>query len=326
MKKVNLAVVGATGLVGRKIIEVLQERNFPIENFYAFASKKSAGKKVKLYDKEYIVEELTEKSFDRDIDIALFSAGASVADKYGKIAASKGVKVVDNSSNFRMHDDIKLVVPEVNPNVIEENDMIIANPNCSTIQSVVALKPLYDDFGIERIVYNTYQAVSGGGKKALEDLENRTALKWKYPIYNNVLPQIDVFTENGYTKEEMKMVDETHKILSDYDIKITATAARVPVENSHSISINVKLKKEFEIEDIFNSLKKGENLVLLDDIKNEIYPIPDISNGNDLVYVGRVRRDFSCENTINMWVVADNIRKGAATNAIEIAELLLKEE
>lgn len=326
MKKVNVAVVGATGLVGRKIIDVLEERNFPIENFYPMASKKSSGTLIKFNGSEYEVEELNENSFDKDIDIALFAAGGSVAEKFVPIAVEKGVRVVDNSSNFRMTKNIPLVVPEVNPEAITDKDMIIANPNCSTIQSVVALKPLYDKFGIKRIIFNTYQAVSGGGKKALEDLENKTANKWKYPIYNNVLPQIDVFLENGYTKEEMKMINETHKILGDEDIKITATAARVPVENSHAVSMNVELGKDFDLEEVFEVFRNAPGIVLLDDTKNEVYPLPTLASGTDEVYVGRIRLDYSYDKTINLWCVADNIRKGAATNAVENAELLLEED
>lgn len=324
MKNVNVAVVGATGLVGKKIIEILEERNFPIENFYPMASAKSKGQKVMLNNNEYTIEELTENSFDKDIDIALFAAGGSVAEKFVPIAVEKGVRVVDNSSFFRMKKDIPLVVPEVNGDIIKEDDMIIANPNCSTIQSVVALKPLHDAFGIHRIVFNTYQAVSGGGIGGLEDLKNKSAKKWKYPIYNNVLPQIDVFLDNGYTKEEMKMIDETHKILQAPEIRITATAARVPIENSHAVSINLGLEKNFDLHEIFDVLKKAPGLVVVDDIKNEIYPLPTEATGKDDVFVGRIRLDYSFDNAINMWVVADNVRKGAATNAVENAELLLK--
>lgn len=326
MREVNVAVVGASGLVGSKILEVLEERKFPVKNLYPMASAKSAGEKIVFNGREYEIEELTEDSFKKDIDIALFAAGGSVSEKFIPIAVENGVRVVDNSSHYRMVDGVPLVIPEVNPNSIKADDMIIANPNCSTIQSVVALKPLYDKYGIERIVYNTYQAVSGAGMKALADLENGTTNKFKYPIKNNVIAQIDVFMDNGYTKEEMKMIEETRKILSDRDIRITCTAVRVPVENSHAISINVELKKDFDMEDIVETLRAGEDIIIQDDLANEVYPIPEKATGTDEVYIGRIRRDESLKNGINMWVVSDNIRKGAATNAVENAELLLEED
>lgn len=325
MRRLNVAVVGASGLVGSKIIEVLEERDFPVNNFYPLASKKSAGKKIRFKEKEYEIEELTENSFDKDIDIALFAAGGSVSEKFVPIAVNQGVRVVDNSSYFRLDEDVPLVIPEVNKNVIGKDNYLIANPNCSTIQSVLAIKPVYDKYGIKRIVFNTYQAVSGGGQKALEDLENHTNNKWKYKIHNNVLAQIDDFLDNGYTKEEMKMINETHKILNDDNINITATAVRVPVENSHGVSINLELDKPYELEGIRKCLSEYEGIKVVDDIENEIYPIPTQTTGKDEVYVGRIRRDYSIENGLNLWVVADNIRKGAATNAVEIAEVLLGE-
>lgn len=324
MKKVNLAVVGATGLVGRNILQILEERNFPVNKLKALASKKSAGKTISFNGKEVTVEELDENSFDQDVDMALFSAGGSISEKYIPIAIKKGVKCIDNSSFFRMDDDIPLVVPEINKDVIDKDTMLIANPNCSTIQSVLALKPIFDNFKIKRIVYNTYQAVSGGGKKALEDLHNKTNNKWKYKIYNNVLAQIDDFTENGYTKEEMKMINETRKIFSDDNLKITSTTARVPIENSHAISINIELSEDFDIENIRNLLKKQEGVKIVDDIENEVYPLPTEATGHDDVFVGRIRRDYSLDYGINLWCVADNIRKGAATNAVENAEILLE--
>lgn len=325
MENLNVAVVGATGLVGRKILEILEERNFPIKNLRAFASEKSAGKKLDFKNEKITVEKLDENSFsDGDIDIALFSAGGSVSEKYIPIAIENKVKCVDNSSFFRMDENTPLVVPEINKNEINKDTMLIANPNCSTIQSVLAIKPIFDKFSIKRIVYNTYQAVSGGGEKALEDLYNKTNKKWKYKIYNNVLPQIDDFTENGYTKEELKMINETRKILGDEDLKITATTARVPVENSHAISINIELDRDFDLGEIKNLLKNQEGVVLMDDIEKEIYPIPTKATGHDEVYVGRIRRDYSLDYGINLWCVADNIRKGAATNAVENAEILLE--
>lgn len=325
MKEFNVAVVGATGLVGRKILEILEERNFPIKSLRALASEKSAGSKLKFRGEDIVVEKLDENSFtDKDTDLALFSAGGSVSEKYIPIAIENGVKCVDNSSFFRMHDDVILVVPEINKEKITKDTMLIANPNCSTIQSVLALKPIFDNFNIKRIVYNTYQAVSGGGEKALEDLHNKTNKKWKYKIFNNVLPQIDDFTENGYTKEEMKMINETRKILGDDSLKITATTARVPVENSHAISINIELDKDFDLDFIKEILAKQEGVKVVDDIENEIYPLPTEASGSDDVYVGRIRRDYSVEYGINLWCVADNIRKGAATNAVENAEVLME--
>ena len=323
MKNVNVAVVGATGLVGRKILEILEERNFPINNIIFLASEKSEGNTIEFRGKSYKVKKLDENSFDGEIDLALFAAGGSVAEKFVPLAIKNGVKVVDNSSFYRMDKDVVLVVPEINKEKITKDTMLIANPNCSTIQSVLALKPIFDNFKIKRIVYNTYQAVSGGGEKALEDLYNKTNKKWKYKIYNNVLPQIDDFTENGYTKEEIKMINETRKILGDENLKITATTARVPVENSHAISINVELDRDFDLDYIREILSKQEGVKLVDDIENEIYPIPTQASGKDDVFVGRIRRDFSLDYGINLWCVADNIRKGAATNAVENAEVLI---
>ena len=328
MKKVNVAIVGATGMVGRTFLKVLEERNFPIDNLYLFSSARSAGSKVEFAGKEYTVEELNENSFDRDIQIALFSAGGSISEKYAPIAASKGVVVVDNSSAWRMDENVPLVVPEVNPEAVKEHKGIIANPNCSTIQAMVPLKPLNDKYNIKRIVYSTYQAVSGSGVKGTKDLEDGIkGLENKFyphPIAYNCLPHIDVFMDNGYTKEEMKMINETMKILNDYDLKITATTVRVPVVNGHSESINVEFEKDFDIEELKALLANSQGLELVDDIENNVYPTAFELSGRDEVFVGRVRRDFSVDNGINMWVVADNIRKGAATNTVQIAELLLK--
>lgn len=328
MKKVNVAIVGATGMVGRTFLKVLEERNFPIDNLYLFSSARSAGSKVEFKGKEYTVEELNENSFDRDIQIALFSAGGSISEKYAPIAASKGVVVVDNSSAWRMDENVPLVVPEVNPEAVKEHKGIIANPNCSTIQAMVPLKPLNDKYNIKRIVYSTYQAVSGSGVKGTKDLEDGIkGLENKFyphPIAYNCLPHIDVFMDNGYTKEEMKMINETMKILNDYDLKITATTVRVPVVNGHSESINVEFEKDFDIEELKALLANSQGLELVDDIENNVYPTAFELSGRDEVFVGRVRRDFSIDNGINMWVVADNIRKGAATNTVQIAELLLK--
>ena len=327
MKKVNLAVVGATGMVGRTFLKVLKEKNFPIDNLYLMASKRSAGTKLEYDGKEYIVEELTEHSFDKPIDIALFSAGGSTSEKFAPIAAAHGVIVVDNSAQWRQHPDVPLVVPEVNPEDISWNHGIIANPNCSTIQAVAVLKPLDDKYKIKRVVYSTYQAVSGAGVAGWNDLENglkgEAPKKFPHPIAGNCLPHIDVFMENGYTKEEMKMIWETRKILHDPDLKVTATTVRVPVFSSHSESINVEFEKPIDdIEDVKKLLAAAPDVVLVDDPANNKYPLAIDATGTDEVYVGRIRRDESVENGINLWVVADNIRKGAATNAVQIAEIL----
>ncbi|MFR8146017.1 MAG: aspartate-semialdehyde dehydrogenase [Clostridia bacterium] len=329
MKHYKLAIVGATGVVGSTALKVLEEKKLPISEYVLFASCKSAGKKVNFMNKEYVIKELNENSFDEGFDFAIFSAGGETAKKYAPIAASKGCIVVDNSSAFRMDPNVPLVVPEVNKEEIANNKGIIANPNCSTIQAVLPLKALDDKYKIKRIVYSTYQAVSGAGQKGLNDLENgRKGInkleKFPYPIYNNCLPQIDVFTENGYTKEELKMINETRKILNNPDLKITATTVRVPVENSHSESINVEFEKDFELSELIETLKNFEGIIVKDDINSEIYPLATTATGHDDVFVGRIRRDFSIESGVNLWVVADNIRKGAASNAIQIVEKLIE--
>lgn len=327
MKNYKIAIVGATGLVGRSFLRVLEEKNLPVSKYVLFASKKSAGEKLKFMGKDYIVKELTEHSFDEGFDFALFSAGGDVSKKYAPIAVSKGVIVVDNSSYFRMDDDVPLVVPEVNFEDALNNKGIIANPNCSTIQAMLPLKALDDKYHIKRIVYSTYQAVSGAGKDALDDLANvdnsKPLKKFPHPIYNNCLPHIDKFLDNGYTKEEMKMVNETKKILHRPDLKITATAVRVPVSNSHSESINVEFEKQFKMDDLINTLKSFPNIILVDDPSTNKYPMAIDATGHDEVFVGRVRRDESVESGVNLWVVADNIRKGAASNAVQIVEKLI---
>ena len=330
MKKVNIALVGATGMVGRTILKVLDERNFPFDALYCFASDKSAGESVKCKGKDFHVEALTSAVFERNIDIVFFSAGSQVSRKYGPIAASKGIIVIDNSAEFRMDEHVPLVVPEVNSHALKKHNNIISNPNCSTIQAMVALKPLHDMYGIKRLVISTYQAVSGSGIKGFEDLSN--GLKgidklqaYPHSIYNNCLPHIDVFQENGYTKEEMKIIEETNKILEDPKIKVTATAVRVPIFNCHSESINVELKKDFKLDDIFKLYSHSEGIILQDNPKQNIYPLASKSNNTDQVYIGRIRRDFSINRGLNIWLVADNIRKGAATNAIQIAEKLIED-
>ena len=329
-KKYKLAVVGATGLVGRTAIQVLEEKNLPISEYVFFASSRSAGTKLKFMGHDYIVRELNEHSFDEGFDFAIFSAGGETSKKYSPIVASHGCTVVDNSSAFRMDKDVPLVVPEVNLNDAFCNNGIIANPNCSTIQAVVPLKVLDDNYTIKRIVYSTYQAVSGAGKKGIDDYENTMkglpCKKFPHPIFNNCLPHIDVFLENGYTKEEEKMINETRKILNKPDLKITATTVRVPVLNCHSESINVEFENDFELYDVFEKLRNSPNIIVLDDVNNNVYPLATIATGHDEVYVGRIRRDYSVKSGLNLWVVADNIRKGAASNAIQIVEELIKHE
>ena len=328
MRGYKLAIVGATGLVGRTAIKVLEEKKLSISEYVFLASKKSAGTTLNFLGKEYMVQELNENSFDLGFDFAIFSAGGDVSKKYAPIAASKGTIVIDNSSAFRMDKDVPLVVPEVNPDDIFKNNGIIANPNCSTIQAVVPLKPLDDKYKIKRIVYSTYQAVSGAGQNGVQDLKNTLEgleyKKFPYPIANNCLPHIDVFTDSGYTKEEIKMIDETRKILHKPDLKVTATAVRVPVMNSHSESINVEFENDFDIDELKELLKNSPGIILQDNINNNVYPLATKANGTDEVYVGRIRRDQSVDHGINMWVVADNIRKGAASNAIQIMEKLMK--
>lgn len=329
MKKYKIAVVGATGMVGRTFLKVLEEYNLDAD-YALFASARSAGKELDFMGRKYTVRELCETSFDEGFDIALFSAGGSTSEKFAPIAASHGCVVIDNSSAWRMDDEVPLVVPEVNPEKIAEykNKGIIANPNCSTIQAMVALKPLDDKYGIKRVVYSTYQAVSGAGLGGYNDLKNgingEAPKKFPYPIFSNCLPHIDVFTESGYTKEEIKMINETRKILGHPDMRVTATTVRVPVFDCHSESINIELEKPFEVEDVKKLLSESEGIILQDDPKNNVYPMAVTAKGTNEVYVGRIRRDDSVENGLNLWVVADNIRKGAATNAVQIALKLIE--
>ena len=328
-KKYKLAIIGATGLVGRKVLEVLEEFNLPISEYKLFASTRSAGQKINFMNREYIIQELNENSFNENFDFAIFSAGGDTSKKYSPIAASKDCIVIDNSSAFRMDENVPLVVPEVNSKEIKNNHGIIANPNCSTIQAVVPLKALDEKYQIKRIVYNTYQAVSGAGKSGVDDLNNGikgiAPKKFPYPIFNNCLPHIDVFLDNGYTKEEMKMINETRKILNKPDLKITATTVRVPVINSHSESINVEFEKDFDIDELIDLLKNTNGIIVQDDVKNNIYPLATEATGHNEVFVGRIRRDDSVDSGINFWCVADNIRKGAATNAVQILEKLINE-
>ncbi|GAB6063269.1 aspartate-semialdehyde dehydrogenase [Deferrisoma palaeochoriense] len=332
----NVAVVGATGAVGTEMIRVLEEREFPVAELRPLASARSAGTEVRFRGEAVRVAELTEGSFE-GIDIALFSAGGSVSARFAPAAAAAGAVVVDNTSHFRMDPDVPLVVPEVNPHAIAGYPKrgIIANPNCSTIQMVVALKPLHDRARIRRIVVSTYQAVSGTGKRAIEELErqSRELLNFREPtrdvyphqIAFNCLPHIDVFLENGYTKEEMKMVNETKKIFEDDTVRVTATTVRVPVFYGHSEAVNVEFEQKITADEARALLEAAPGVVVVDDPKANRYPMPIDAAGKDPVYVGRIREDESIENGLNLWVVADNIRKGAALNAVQIAEILIRD-
>ncbi|HOO22784.1 MAG TPA: aspartate-semialdehyde dehydrogenase [Clostridia bacterium] len=332
MKKYNIAVVGATGMVGNKFLQVLSERNLPVENYYLYASAKSAGKVINFMGKDHVVIELNEENIvDKKIDIALFSAGGGTSRDFAPIFAQQGTIVIDNSSQWRMDPLVPLVVPEVNAEAaLNRPKNIIANPNCSTIQAVVALKPLYDKYGIKRVIYSTYQAVSGAGVAGYNDLVNEAkegeTQKFPYPIFRNVIPHIDVFLPTGYTKEEQKMIDETKKILNDYTIKVTATTVRVPVRHGHSESINVEFKKPCTIDGIRETLAAGKGIVVVDDVANNKYPMPIYAEDKDEVFVGRIRLDDTVDSGCNIWVVADNIRKGAATNAVQIAEYLISQD
>ena len=332
MKQYKIAVVGATGMVGRMFLRVLEERKLPVSEYFLFASERSAGTEITFMGKKHTVRELTPDAFKGlGVDIALFSAGAGTSKSFAPIVAESGAVVIDNSSCWRMDPEIPLVVPEVNPHAIPmyKKHGIIANPNCSTIQAMVALKPLAVKYGLKRVIYSTYQAVSGAGMKGYSDLENGlkgiAPQKFPHPIAGNCLPHIDVFLENGYTKEEQKMVEESRKILDLPNLRVTATTVRVPVFHGHSESINVELEKPFELADIRALWEATEGLVVQDDPANNIYPMAITAADTDPVYVGRLRRDFSVENGINFWCVADNIRKGAATNAVQIAQELIRQ-
>ena len=330
MKKYNIAVVGATGMVGNMFLKVLSEMRLPVENYYLFASQKSAGKVIDFMEKPHVVIELTEENIkNKNIDIALFSAGGTVSKIFAPLFVNEGAVVIDNSSFWRMDEKVPLVVPEVNPDDVKWHSGIIANPNCSTIQAMLPLKVLDDLYKIKRVVYSTYQAVSGAGVAGYNDLKDgleRSALpkKFPYPIANNVIPHIDVFTESGYTKEEIKMIEETRKILHHPHLKVTATTVRVPVFNGHSESINLEFEKPCDLQEMKNALASFPGITLVDDAANLKYPMPIYSDGSDQVFVGRVRLDPSLDSGCNLWVVADNIRKGAATNAVQIAKHMIE--
>jgi aspartate-semialdehyde dehydrogenase len=328
----RVAVLGATGLVGRTMIQVLEERNFPATEIIPLASPRSAGQVVKFKGKEFITQVPSREVF-RNVDIALFSAGATASKEWAAIAAEEGAIVIDNSSAFRMDPDVPLVVPEVNPEAIFKADgtpePIIANPNCSTIQMVVVLKPLRDRFGLKRVVVSTYQSVTGKGKAGRDALESELAGEKQekfthfHQIAFNAVPQIDVFTENGYTKEEMKMVNETHKIMDDDTISVSPTTVRIPVYGGHGESLNIELEREFDIDEVRELLRTSPGIIMQDDPSANLYPMPLTSYERDEVFVGRIRRDYWHPQTLNMWIVADNLRKGAATNAVQIAEVVI---
>jgi aspartate-semialdehyde dehydrogenase len=324
----KVAVVGATGLVGTKMLQVLEERNFPVTELLPVASERSVGKRLHFRGKDHMVVSMLHAIAAKP-DIALFSAGGSTSLEWAPKFAEAGIRVIDNSSAWRMDKDKKLVVPEVNGEVLEKDDMIIANPNCSTIQMVMVLKPLYDHYGIRRVVVSTYQSVTGTGIKAVNQLMNERRgfegeMAYKYPIDLNAIPHIDVFMENGYTKEEMKMVNETKKIMDNERIQVTATCVRIPTMGGHSESVNIEFEKEFDLNEVRTLLSSFSGVVVKDDVSQFIYPMPLTAFEKDETFVGRIRRDESQPRTMNCWIVSDNLRKGAATNAIQIAELLIK--
>lgn len=322
----KVAVVGATGLVGTKMLEVLAERNFPVTELVPVASERSVGKEVSFKGKQYKIVSMTDAIAAKPA-VAIFSAGGSTSLEWAPKFAEAGIRVIDNSSAWRMDPTKKLVVPEVNADVLTKDDFIIANPNCSTIQMVVALQPLHKKYGIKRVVVSTYQSVTGTGKKAVDQLFNERKgvegeMAYKYQIDLNVIPQIDVFLDNGYTKEEMKMVNETKKIMQDDSIRVTATTVRIPVVGGHSESVNIEFTNDFDLSELRNILSAAPGVIVQDDIANQQYPMPLWAHEKDEVFVGRLRRDETQPNTLNMWIVSDNLRKGAATNAVQIAEYL----
>ena len=323
----KVAVVGATGLVGTKMLQVLAERNFPVTELIPVASEKSIGKQVEFKGKKYTIVGYADAIAAKP-NVAIFSAGGSTSLELAPLFAAAGITVIDNSSAWRMDPTKKLVVPEVNADILSATDKIIANPNCSTIQLVVVLKPLHDKYKIKRVVVSTYQSVTGTGVKAVEQLMNerkgvKGEMAYKYPIDLNAIPQIDVFLDNGYTKEEMKMTNETVKIIGDANIKLTATTVRIPVMGGHSESVNIEVENDFNIDEVRALLSKAPGVIVQDDIANNIYPMPLTAHEKDETFVGRIRRDETQANTLNCWIVSDNLRKGAATNAVQIAEYLM---
>lgn len=323
----KVAVVGATGMVGEVMLQVLAERNFPITELIPVASEKSIGKEIEFQGKTYKVVGM-QTAVDMKADIALFSAGGQTSLDWAPKFAAAGTTVIDNSSAWRMDPSKKLIVPEINAHLLTKEDKIIANPNCSTIQMVLVLAPLHKKYNIKRVIVSTYQSITGTGVKAVKQLENEYAgvqgeMAYKYPIHRNAIPQCDVFEENGYTKEEMKLVRETQKIIGDSNIKVTATAVRVPIVGGHSEAVNVAFEKDFDVNEVRNILHHTSGVVVQDNTDTFTYPMPMYAQGKDEVFVGRIRRDESQPNTLNMWIVADNLRKGAATNTVQIAEYLV---
>ena len=324
----RIAIVGATGLVGSKMLQILEERNFPVTEIIPVASEKSIGKEIIFKNKKYKVVSASDAIASAP-DLALFSAGGSTSLSLAPQFAEAGITVIDNSSAWRMDPEKKLIVPEVNAHALTEEDRIIANPNCSTIQMVLVLNPLHKKYKIKRVVVSTYQSVTGTGVKAVQQMQNerentKGEMAYKYPIDKNAIPQIDVFTENGYTKEEMKMVNETRKIMGDNSIQLTATCVRIPVMGGHSESVNIEFENDFDLDEVKNILSIAPGVIVEDDIDNFVYPMPLTAHEKDDTFVGRLRRDESQPNTLNCWIVSDNLRKGAATNAVQIAEYLLK--
>ena len=329
----RVAILGATGAVGRKMVQILEERNFPVKDLRLLATERSAGIEMEFRGQKVIVEKTSPDKF-KGYDLALFSAGSSVSKRLAPEAVKRGCIVIDNSNAWRMEDDVPLIVPEVNPADLDSHNGIIANPNCSTIQMVVALKPIEEKYGLSRIVVSTYQAVSGTGWKAIEELKEQSMHMLKeesyqpkvypHPIAFNLLPHIDVFLDNGYSKEEMKMVNETKKIMNRPDLKISATAVRVPVYYGHSESVYLETGQNVSIRELKQVLNRGEGIIVYDDLKKEKYPMPNMVKDNDQVWVGRIRKDLDQNNGYHLWVVANNLRKGAATNAVQIAEKLLE--
>jgi aspartate-semialdehyde dehydrogenase len=322
----NLAIIGATGLVGEEMLKVLDQRKIQFNNLTLVSSKKSVGKSLSFQAKSYQLVSV-EDALEKELDVAIFSAGKEVSLKWGPIFSKKGITVIDNSSAWRMDTTKKLIVPEINGDELTHNDKIIANPNCSTIQMLVAIAPIHKKYGITRVIISTYQSITGTGRIALNQLNNEYnnidgEMAYKYQIHQNAIPHCDDFEDNGYTKEEMKLINETHKIL-DPNISVTATAVRVPVMGGHSESINLTLEKSFDLIEVKELLAQSKGIVLEDDPENFKYPMPINARGKDEVFVGRIREDFSCENSINLWVVSDNLRKGAATNAIQILETII---
>lgn len=326
----KVAVVGVTGMVGKVMLEILTERNFPVTELLPVASEKSVGKSVEFRGKSYNIIGLDD-AVKQQPDIALFSAGGEISLQWAPKFAKKGTVVIDNSSAWRMHEDIKLIVPEINGNLLTKDDKIIANPNCSTSQLVMVLQPLHQAYKIRRVVVSTYQSVTGTGVKAVEQLENEMAGKtgemaYPYPIFQNAIPHCDVFLENGYTREEMKLIDETKKILGDDSVLVTATAVRIPVIGGHSESVNITFDKDFSLSAVKRMLNETPGVSLKDNPDTKTYPMPIYAQGKDDVFVGRIRRDETAKNSLNLWIVADNLRKGAATNTVQIAEYLLSHQ